>query len=496
MFRTEDRVMVEASDPYARDWLDRKDWVRGLATDVHDSDGGVLGLRGGVGTGKTTIMRMLEAELNDSGKRTVYVDLWKSDFVDSAFVALTAGVLEGLPEARRDEVLHQGNLLATRFSEWKNPIRSLVKAGVAAARLNYGIDDGSELDDMAIDAAIETANVAFKGGRTDKDAAATDEERLRQFDGRRIERYAETVGRMEAFRSALERATVTDGPQDGMVLLIDELDRCRPRYAVEVLEVAKHLFQVPNIVFVIAFNPGALQASMQHAYGQQFPAREYLDRFFDLALDISSGNVGQYIQKQIREMGLGDQFGMTGPTHRLPGGVVNGILEGALNEKGGDLRRIKKALHQIDLIWTKMGTDGIRFPEMLATLMLLRIKDESIFERFLEGNATDRDVIRVVMDGTEPPEPSEEGKRNFFACIMCAAKAIGFQTKKNVSPLYDEYVKGHSDSDLYDDQGESDSERRQLVVGRTTELELSMGEPKHSCFWQAVAAINLHIARS
>ena len=496
MFRTEDRVTVEASNPYARDWLDRKDWVRGLAADVHDSDGGVLGLRGGVGTGKTTIMRMLEAELNDLGKRTIYVDLWRSDFVDSAFVALTAGVLEGLPEARRDEVRREGNLLATRFSEWKEPIRGLVKAAVAAARLNHGMDDGSGLDGMTIDAAIETADVALKGGRKNKDAAAADEERLRQFDGRRIERYAETVGRMEAFRNALERATVTDGPQDGMVLLIDELDRCRPRYAVEVLEVAKHLFHVPNIVFVIAFNPGALEASMQHAYGQQFPAREYLDRFFDLALDISSGNVGQYIERQIREMGLGDQFGMTGPTHRLPGGVVNGILDGALNEKGGDLRRIKKALHQIDLIWTKMGTDGTRFPEMLATLMLVRIKDESMYERFLEGSAADRDVIELVMDGTEPPQTSEEGKRNLFACIMCAAKAIGFRTKKNVSPLYYEYVKGHSDSNVSPDQGDSDSQRRQLVVGRVTELELAMGEGKHSRLWETAGAMNLHIGRS
>ena len=496
MFRTENRVTVEASNPYARDWLDRKDWVKELAADMHGSDGGVLGLRGGVGTGKTTIMRMLEAELNDSGKRTVYVDLWKSDFVDSAFVALTAGVLEGLPEARRDEIRREGNRLASRFSEWKEPIRGLLKAGLSAARLKYGMDDGSELDGITIDAAIETADATIKGGRKNRDAAPTDEERIREFDGRRIERYAETVARMEAFRNALERATESDGSPDGMVLLIDELDRCRPSYAVEVLEVAKHLFQVPNIVFVIAFNSGALEASMQHAYGQQFPAREYLDRFFDLTIDISSGNVGQYIQKQIREMGLGNHFGMTGPTHRLPGGVVNGILAEALHERGGDLRRIKKALHQIDLIWTRMGTDGTRFPEMLATLMLLRIKDESMYVRFLEGNATDRDVIELVMDGTEPPKTSEEGRRNFFACIMCAAKAIGVRTKKDVSPLYCEYVRGHSDSNVNPDQGETDSQRRQLVVGRVTELELAMGEAQHSRLWAAAASINLHLVRS
>ena len=52
MFRTEAQVRVDEADPYTMDWLDRKEWVQKLAADVHNSDGGVLGLRGGVAQGR------------------------------------------------------------------------------------------------------------------------------------------------------------------------------------------------------------------------------------------------------------------------------------------------------------------------------------------------------------------------------------------------------------------------------------------------------------
>ena len=495
MFRTEAQVRVDEADPYKMDWLDRKEWVQKLAADVHNSVGGVLGLRGGVGTGKTTLMRMLEAELKTMGKRTVYVDLWKSDFVDSAFVALTAGVLEGLPEAGREEVLREGNRLATQFAQWKEPLRNLLKTGYAAGERSMEMDGTSELVGMGVDAVIETTDTVLRGKKGSRDTTRTDEERLREYDGRRIERYTETLRRMEAFRDTLMRATEFNENEQGMVLLIDELDRCRPSYAVEVLEIAKHLFQIPNIVFVIAFNPRALQASMQHAYGQQFPAREYLDRFFDLAIDISSGNVAQYIQKHIRGMGLGDSFGMAGPTHRLPGGVVNGILTSALEEKGADLRRIKKALHQIDLIWSRSGYEDTRLPEMLATLMLLRIKDESLYERLMEGTTSDREVIEKVTDGTEPPQTWEEGKRNLLACIMYASRAIGARTGRDVSSLYDEYVKNLPSSKLSAKDEDENIKRRRLVVERVTELGFSMGEAEQSWLWVAAASINLDVMR-
>ena len=66
------------------------------------------------------------------------------------------------------------------------------------------------------------------------------------------------------------------------MVMINELDRCRPSYAVELLEVAKHLFSADRIVFVLAVNCDQLAHSVTALYGNDFDAEGYLRRFFDV----------------------------------------------------------------------------------------------------------------------------------------------------------------------------------------------------------------------
>ena len=64
-----------------------------------------------------------------------------------------------------------------------------------------------------------------------------------------------------------------DKPKKPMFVFIDELDRCRPTYAIELLETVKHLFDIPGLVFVIATNTDQLQHSIKAVYGAEFDAQ-------------------------------------------------------------------------------------------------------------------------------------------------------------------------------------------------------------------------------
>ncbi|WP_289220553.1 KAP family P-loop NTPase fold protein [Ileibacterium valens] len=72
----------------------------------------------------------------------------------------------------------------------------------------------------------------------------------------------------------------------GLVLIIDELDRCRPTFAVELLERIKHYFDIPGISFVIGVNINQLQNTIRNHYGQSFDAKRYLKRFFDFRIKL------------------------------------------------------------------------------------------------------------------------------------------------------------------------------------------------------------------
>lgn len=79
-----------------------------------------------------------------------------------------------------------------------------------------------------------------------------------------------------------------------LVVFIDELDRCRPDYAVNLLERIKHYFSNKNVTYVFSVNIDELQHTIKRFYGEGFSSTEYLDRFFDLTIDIPQIDVDKY----------------------------------------------------------------------------------------------------------------------------------------------------------------------------------------------------------
>lgn len=63
------------------------------------------------------------------------------------------------------------------------------------------------------------------------------------------------------------------------MLFIDELDRCKPDFAIHMLEVIKHVFDVEGVQFVLVCNTQQLKASICHCYGGSVDAQRYLDKF-------------------------------------------------------------------------------------------------------------------------------------------------------------------------------------------------------------------------
>lgn len=79
------------------------------------------------------------------------------------------------------------------------------------------------------------------------------------------------------------------------VIFIDELDRCRPEFAIKVLEQTKTLFQQENIVVVYSTDITQLAHSLQGVYGPKFEGRKYLERFYDKRLELDSIKPADYL---------------------------------------------------------------------------------------------------------------------------------------------------------------------------------------------------------
>ena len=92
-----------------------------------------------------------------------------------------------------------------------------------------------------------------------------------------------------------------------LVIFIDELDRCRPTFAVELLEQIKHYFDNDQITFVFSTNIKQLQYTIKKYYGEAFEAKRYLDKFFDLTISLNEINVIEYFNF-VNENSRGDMY--------------------------------------------------------------------------------------------------------------------------------------------------------------------------------------------
>ena len=112
-----------------------------------------------------------------------------------------------------------------------------------------------------------------------------------------------------------------------VIIFIDELDRCKPSFAVKLLERIKHYFDNDKIMFVFSVNFLELQHTIKSYYGDNLNASKYIDRFFDLHLSLVDINKEKY-------------FKLIGFSER--GYIIDNISKVIINYCGFELREINK----------------------------------------------------------------------------------------------------------------------------------------------------------
>jgi hypothetical protein len=87
-------------------------------------------------------------------------------------------------------------------------------------------------------------------------------------------------------------------------ILIDELDRCRPDFTIELIEMVKHIFSVDDLFFVFATDGEQLQASLAGLYGERFDAELYFKRIFTREMHLRRPDNGQFTRSLIAEYSI------------------------------------------------------------------------------------------------------------------------------------------------------------------------------------------------
>ena len=156
-----------------------------------------------------------------------------------------------------------------------------------------------------------------------------------------------------------------------MVFIIDELDRCRPTFAIELLERVKHIFDVPNLVFVFGLNRDELCKSLQSVYGE-IDSDVYLRRFFDMEFTLPEADMESFCERLMEKFELTNFFTMLGTKanskayeasyYDLPSNVPP--FWGHL---GLSLRDIDYCVRMIALVGKNLGTSHYKYSPLATS---------------------------------------------------------------------------------------------------------------------------------
>lgn len=176
--------------------------------------------------------------------------------------------------------------------------KSIPSLAVGYLKHKTGIpDDESLIEDISSTFGIDIAEKEC--GDALKDILKTVLEQRQKMNGIKDFKIA-----LEAIAEAFidVRKSSEHPKQYPIYILIDELDRCRPNYSIEVIESVKHFFNTKNFIFVIATDSEQLQHSIKAVYGNGFDANLYLSRFFDISVTLPSPALKEYIRVNFSEI--------------------------------------------------------------------------------------------------------------------------------------------------------------------------------------------------
>lgn len=247
----------------------------------------VLNIDATWGEGKTFFMKGLFADLKEAGHPAIMIDAWRDDFSDDPLTAVVAEFDRFLTNFHsKDRSAKRRIKTATKnFRRNVGKMSLLIGKGIAKRATTYVV--GEAAGELA-----ETAKEILSG-KVEVEAVVDDatgevikftQAQIDKFAERKLAQFNEAKVSLDNFQASLANAVKTLSGVDfkpPFFILIDELDRCRPTYAIEMLERIKHLFEVENVVFVLGTDTTQLANSIKAVYGSEFDSRHYLARFFD-----------------------------------------------------------------------------------------------------------------------------------------------------------------------------------------------------------------------
>ena len=268
MIKKNQEIEIDENDIFANDKLNRKDSIEDLSKLIISStEPLVLSINASWGSGKTTFVKLWQTYLKKKcGVNSIYFSAWEDDFSKEPLISIL-GEMNNYIEKN----FNVNTAVPKGFKKALNLTGKVLKRGVPIVikGATAGLIDAPQIVEYTI--------------------AAISEESVKTL----IENYSDDKNVLIKFKEAIEKVLNEMDEEKSFVIFIDELDRCRPLYSIELLERIKHVFGIKKLIFVLSIDKSQLCESIKSQYGN-INANSYLKRFIDLEYTLSNPTINQF----------------------------------------------------------------------------------------------------------------------------------------------------------------------------------------------------------
>lgn len=383
-------LVVSESDGFKNDVLQRKPFGEALSNLVERStDELVISLDGKWGEGKTTFVKMWQGLLKEKGIPSVYIDAFQNDYTDDAFISIASAITSYVDlhseGAGKKDFKEKAKKVGLRLLSWG------AKVSIKAATL--GVIKEADLEAL---------------GSIGEDAATDMSEAAAELINARLSAHTEESQLIQSFRESLSEipAQLKENTSGRLVVIIDELDRCRPSFAVEILEKIKHLFSVENVVFVLVIHKEQLEEAIKCVYGQNIDAHTYLQKFINIETAIPkkitdrySNDLKAYSQRLFKLHELetwGDERN------------ILDAIEPLARQFSLSLRQLEKVFTNLAVLYSTSGENHLRLVPVIVFISVIKVVKPRAYEKILLGKISYAELCTEIGIGVLDEGDSQE----------------------------------------------------------------------------------------
>lgn len=372
---------INNEEGFEKDILERKGFGESLLNLIERSqDELVISLDGQWGEGKTTFVKMWQGLLTEKDIPNIYIDAFANDYIDDAFISIASSItdyaknkIDKSKEDKINEFKSTAKNVGVQLLSWT------AKVGIKAATLGAIKDsDIEELNDIKGDLAKGTSSI------------------VGNFIEERLTSHTKDVELLKSFKILLSELpkTINSDSNKPLVIIIDELDRCKPTYAVEIIEKVKHLFSVKNVVFVLVMHRKQLEEAVKNVYGQNIDAHTYLQKFINIEAVLPKITGDRYIsdtKKYCQKLYELHEIETWGDGRNLIQGLE--FLSSYFNLS---LRQLEKVFTNIAVFYASSSENHLRLTPLISFLSVIKVMYPSLFNDLLHQKATYANVCSIT----------------------------------------------------------------------------------------------------